>query len=232
MTVDMQNYLGAKSGSGVFQAIINLIPPHDTYIELFLGTGAVLSKKEKSPREIGIDLNDVCINEFRKYHPDVELYNTNAFDFINNFQFNEAGRTVVYCDPPYVLDTRTSNKRYKHEFTDDDHIKLIQALKQLPSTCKVLLSGYRSELYSDLIPDWWSVDFQTMTRGGVRTETVWTNFCPGQVHYHTFAGKDFTDRQRIKRKAERWASKFLNLPAAEKQAILASLLVAYDINEN
>lgn len=232
MTVDMKNYLGAKSGSGVFQAIINLIPPHDTYIELFLGTGAVLSKKEKSQREIGIDLNQLCIDDFRKYHPDIELYNTDAFDFISNFKFDEAGRTVVYCDPPYVHNTRTSNKRYLYEFTDDDHIKLIQALKQLPPTCKVLLSGYRSELYTQLISDWWSVDFQAMTRGGVRTETVWANFCPGQVHYHTFAGKDFTDRQRIKRKSERWASKFLSLPAPEKQAILASLLMAYDSNEN
>lgn len=85
----MQNYLGAKSGSGVFQAIINLIPPHDTYIELFLGTGAVLSKKEKSPREIGIDLNDVCINEFRKYHPDVELHNTNAVSSTNKSEFTQ-----------------------------------------------------------------------------------------------------------------------------------------------
>lgn len=38
-------YLGAKSGSGVFQTIINLIPPHDTYIEAFLGTGAVMKRK-------------------------------------------------------------------------------------------------------------------------------------------------------------------------------------------
>lgn len=36
----MDNYLGGKNGSGVYQAIINLLPPHDTYIEGFLGTGA------------------------------------------------------------------------------------------------------------------------------------------------------------------------------------------------
>lgn len=228
----MKNYLGAKTGSGVYQAIINLIPPHDTYIELFLGTGAILTRKEKSNREIGIDLNSACIKAIRNTHPDVELHNMDAFKFINNFNFEESGRTVIYCDPPYVHETRTSNKRYKYEFTDQDHIKLIETLKKLPSTCRVLLSGYRSNLYDELVADWWSVDFQTMTRGGVRTETIWANFTPNEVHYHTYAGKDFTDRQRIKRKAERWASKFLKLPTTEKQAILASLLMAYDPKEN
>ncbi len=230
--MEMKNYLGAKTGSGVYQAIINLIPPHDTYIELFLGTGAVLDRKAKSNREIGIDLNNDCIKAFKKNRPDVELYNIDAFEFINSFEFEKSGRTVIYCDPPYVLDTRTSDKRYKYEFSYQDHIKLIEKLRELPSTCMVLLSGYRSHLYDELISDWWSVDFQAMTRGGVRTETIWTNFHPNEVHYHTYAGRDFTDRQRIKRKAERWASKFLSLPAPEKQAILASLLMAYDSNEN
>ncbi|RCT89661.1 DNA adenine methylase [Acinetobacter baumannii] len=229
--MEIKNYLGAKTGSGVYQAIINLIPPHDTYIELFLGTGAVLARKAKSSREIGIDLNNDCIEAFREEHPDVELYNMDAFEFINNFNFEKSGRTVIYCDPPYVLNTRTSDKRYKHELSDHDHVKLIQILKLLPSSCKVLLSGYRSNLYDELIPNWWSIDFQAMSRGGVKTETIWANFQPNEVHYHTYAGKDFTDRQRIKRKAERWASKFLNLPAPEKQAILASLLNAYDGNE-
>ncbi|MFL1616184.1 DNA adenine methylase [Acinetobacter baumannii] len=229
--MEIKNYLGAKTGSGVYQAIINLIPPHDTYIELFLGTGAVLARKARSIREIGIDLNNDCIEAFRDEHPDVELYNMDAFEFINNFNFEKSGRTVIYCDPPYVLNTRTSDKRYKYEFSDHDHVKLIQILKQLPTSCKVLLSGYRSNLYEELIPNWWSIDFQAMSRGGVKTETIWANFQPNEVHYHTYAGKDFTDRQRIKRKAERWASKFLNLPAPEKQAILASLLNAYDGNE-
>ncbi|MCG9790671.1 hypothetical protein L1D61_26435 [Vibrio mediterranei] len=42
---DEMSYLGAKSGSGVYQTIINLMPPHDTYIEAFLGTGAIMRKR-------------------------------------------------------------------------------------------------------------------------------------------------------------------------------------------
>mgnify|MGYP006961072817 CR=1 FL=1 len=82
-------------------------------------------------------------------------------------------------------------------------------------------------MYDDALSDWWSVDFQAMSRGGVRTETIWCNFEPGQTHYHTFAGKNFTDRQRIKRKAARWAKKFEALPIGERQALLLHCLKFY-----
>ena len=32
-------YPGGKSGSGVYQKLINLMPPHDVHIEPFLGGG-------------------------------------------------------------------------------------------------------------------------------------------------------------------------------------------------
>jgi site-specific DNA-adenine methylase len=36
-------YPGGKGGAGVYQTIINNIPPHDTYIETHLGGGNILS---------------------------------------------------------------------------------------------------------------------------------------------------------------------------------------------
>jgi hypothetical protein len=65
-----------------------------------------------------------------------------------------------------------------------------------------------------------------MTRGGVRTEKLWFNFEPGAAHWSTFAGKNRTDRQRIKRKAARWAAKWAGLASAEAQAVLAAILEA------
>ncbi|MEL4287149.1 hypothetical protein AAEI02_19675 [Shewanella xiamenensis] len=62
--MDIDNYLGGKNGSGVYQAIINLLPPHDTYIEGFLGTGAVMKRKAPALRNIGLDLNKACIDGF------------------------------------------------------------------------------------------------------------------------------------------------------------------------
>lgn len=63
-----------------------------------------------------------------------------------------------------------------------------------------------------------------MTRGGVRTEKLWCNFQPSAVHWASYAGEDFTDRQRIKRKAGRWARMYGELPPGERLAVLAALL--------
>jgi site-specific DNA-adenine methylase len=43
-------YIGGKSQAGVYQRIINLIPPHRVYVEPFLGGGAIL--RLKSPAEV------------------------------------------------------------------------------------------------------------------------------------------------------------------------------------
>lgn len=39
------SYLGSKAASGVYQKIIAEMPPHDTYIETHLGSGAVMFHK-------------------------------------------------------------------------------------------------------------------------------------------------------------------------------------------
>ena len=39
---DYVTYPGGKSGSGVYQQLINLMPPHKIYIEAFLGGGAIM----------------------------------------------------------------------------------------------------------------------------------------------------------------------------------------------
>lgn len=213
-------YLGAKSGSGVYQKIINLMPPHDVYVEAFLGTGAIMKRKAPAMKNIGIDKSASCIEKFE--HDGVEAFVADAFEFLPSLDLSNGERTLIYCDPPYVKQTRTSQARYEHEFSDDDHRRLLVLLKTLP--CNVIISGYYSELYNDLLGDWWKTDFPAMTRGGVRTEVVWCNFEPSDVHWHRYAGKNATDRQRIKRKAERWAASYAKLPNAERQAVMAALL--------
>ncbi len=47
---------------------------------------------------------------------------------------------------------------------------------------------------------------------------------PEQLFWASFAGKNFTDRQRIKRKAESWASRYQAMPAAERLAVLSAMM--------
>lgn len=87
----------------------------------------------------------------------------------------------------------------------------------------MILSGYPSALYDELLTGWRQKEFQAMTRGGVRTEKIWMNYPEGRAYSHTFAGKDYNDRERIKRKAKRWREKFAALPYAERLAIMTAL---------
>ncbi|WP_179953901.1 hypothetical protein [Denitrobaculum tricleocarpae] len=50
------NYPRGKAGNGVYHTIINQMPPHDTYIEPFVG-GGVLRIKRPAKANIAIDLS-------------------------------------------------------------------------------------------------------------------------------------------------------------------------------
>lgn len=221
-------YLGSKGASGAYQAVIASMPPHDTYIETHLGSGVVMLAKPRAGRQIGVDLDRDALADFGEIddnmHPAVtdELHNVDAVDFLTGFDFTRAGRVLIYADPPYVLATRTSTKRYRHDYTDANHVRLVAALRAAPAL--VILSGYPSDLYDGLLPDWRHVEFQVMTRGGPRTERLWFNFPAGKVQWARYAGSGFTDRQRIKRKAERWAAHYRRLAAGERLAVLSAVL--------
>ncbi|MFU8773352.1 MAG: hypothetical protein ACNA8H_13155, partial [Anaerolineales bacterium] len=85
-----------------------------------------------------------------------------AHEFLSAYSFS--GRELVYCDPPYLHYTRTSKRRYRFDYTEQDHIELLDLLKKIP--CSVMLSGYPSALYDEILTDWGSLELQVMNRGG------------------------------------------------------------------
>ena len=215
----MGAYFGSKATSGLCQPIIALMPPHDTYIESHLGGGAIMKRKPPALRNIGIDLNERALEKFQCDYA-VELVHGCAHRFLAEFDYR--GQELLYCDPPYLHATRTSQRRYRFEYEERDHIELLGLLKGLP--CAVIVSGYPSALYEEWLVGWRSLSVQVMNQGGVRTEKVWFNFSPDRVHWARYAGKDHTDRQRIKRKAESWARRYRELPPGERLAVLSGLM--------
>ena len=82
----------------------------------------------------------------------------------------------MYLDPPYLLGTR-NREQYKHEMSDGEHEKMLQ--KAVTSKAKIMISGYASEMYDDMLSGWCRKEFRSHAEmGSRRTEVVWMNYEP------------------------------------------------------
>lgn len=219
----MARYPGAKGAAGVVQKIVSLMPEHMRYFELFLGTGVVLRAKAPALQSIVSDLDlDVIAWHRGRALPRVVYRHADYWEVLSRAGLGAGD--LVYLDPPYHPDTRSKRRLYRFEMGLMDHERLLARVKTLPIGCAVMISGYRCEVYDEMLDGWHRTDFRAMTRGGVRTESVWTNFTPG-VSFHDvkFAGADYRERWRIKKKVRRWVAKIGALPAIERTALLRAL---------
>jgi DNA adenine methylase len=218
-------YPGGKNGSGVYQHIINEMPPHRVYVEPFLGHGAIMKLKKPAPASIGIDTDGDVIAHWRSLGsapPNLTLLQANALDWLASTDFSND--TLIYCDPPYLMSTRSSQRQiYRCELKDKDHKRLLEIIKGLP--CMVMVSGYWSEMYALALHDWRTDTFTTRTRGGkVATEWLWMNFPePLELQDYSFLGDNFRERERIQRKIRRWKSRLLKMTPLERHAIMAAI---------
>lgn len=219
-------YPGGKEGSGVFQRIINLIPPHRVYIEPFVGGGAILRHKRPARASIAIDADAGSLAELGRQSPVSSMKALTAIhgdgiDFLREYEWR--GDEFVYCDPPYLLETRKSGPLYRHEMSDEQHRDLLSVLLAIPAA--IMISGYPSALYAETLCAWSTVHYRTMTRGGsMADECLWLNYsAPTILHDDRYLGENFRDRERIKRKRNRWAGKFARLEPRERSAIYRDL---------
>ncbi|PJC85322.1 DNA methyltransferase [Vibrio sp. HA2012] len=105
----------------------------------------------------------------------VLIENRPAIDVLKK---HDAVDTLHYCDPPYMPETRVKgNRSYKHEMTIAEHEELLQCLRNLKGY--VVLSGYESELYNDILTGWTKDTKQSRISGGrgtkKRTECLWVS---------------------------------------------------------
>lgn len=101
-----------------------------------------------------------------------------ALDVINRFDAPDA---LIYADPPYVHATRSEKRTrlapstgYVHEMDDAQHAELLDKLRQ--ACGMVLISGYATPLYDDMLTGWRRIELATHADGGrPRTEILWIN---------------------------------------------------------
>ncbi len=214
------NFPGGKGGT--YQKYINLMPPHDVYMESHLGGGAIMRYKRKAEHNIGIEIDPEVIETWNnRGKTDFELIHGDAISFLKRYPFT--GKELVYCDPPYLRETRKKYyPLYKYEYVHSQHTELLEVIKSLP--CMVMISGYESSLYIEALKSWHTHSFQATTHHGMATEWIWMNYsAPVQLHDYRYLGDNFREREKVKLKLKRWKARFKSMPILERNALLSSL---------
>jgi DNA adenine methylase len=238
-------YPGGKSLNGLFQRIINEIPPHSVYIEPFLGDGGVLRRKKPAKQSVGIDIERRVFErwaehnvqglqlhccdgiEWLKHH--FGLYCVTASAEVKDFSSSEVLEPgiqdiLVYADPPYQRDARSSNRKlYSHELSLPRHQELLNVLKQLK--CNVMISSYESSDYRKALEGWRCIEIPSVNRAGHATvELLWMNYpSPEELHDYSYLGSDKRQRERIRRRTRNLIRGLGRLPALERRAIFSAI---------
>lgn len=211
-------YPGGKSK--FFQHIVNLLPRHHTYIETHLGGGAVMCKKRPAERSIGIDIDPRVIAAWKQQGSiNCELHCIDAVEFLTTFPFR--GGEAMYVDPPYLPETRRQSRVYRCDYTEADHVDLLKNLKKID--CPIIISGYESTLYNDLLSGWRTRTFDVNSRVGKRQEVLWLNYKPVELHEYSYLGDNFREREAIRRRQTTLRNRIEQLSPIERLALVAWL---------
>jgi hypothetical protein len=196
LDVRRRDRLGSKSNELAWKTIVSQMPPHRTYIEPFLGWGAVMRHKAPANHSICIDREERKVKNFllelAAAHPtmsagivssDEELWQrvqkeeaaakqhpTTALIVGDALAFLSTypwhGDELVYCDPPYVHSTRSDLAGCHYLFEMDDADHTALLAVLRAIPAPVILSGYSSKLYEDTLHDWRLVTYKQVTHRG------------------------------------------------------------------
>ncbi len=188
-----------------------------------------MRNKKPARRNIGLELDEKVIRMWQSEYSDVcELHQVDAIAYLEEFSYT--GQELVYVDPPYVPETRRRSKVYRHDYSKEDHLRLLKCLIELP--CKVMLSGYECDLYNDALIGWNKVTFPAKTHVGLRDETVWMNFePPTQLHDTRYLGDSFRERQNVKRRQSRLRNRIEKMDPVERHDLLQWMHENYGATE-
>lgn len=215
-------YIGGKSQAGVYQRIINLLPPHRVYLEPFLGGGAILRLKRPAEVSIGVDraAPDPALLQLCTFHQGCGIA------FLEKYKWT--GDELVYCDPPYLLGTRGGRRYYEFEMPDADHRWLLKVILRIPAP--VMISGYPSAMYDQALAGWNRDEFTNYTRARTaRQEVLWFNYQrPLKLHDDRYTGMDYRERWRIEKRRRRWRARLQRLEPLERVTLYQALVDVMD----
>lgn len=214
----IDTYFGGKGGSGVYQAIINQIPPHNSSVSGFLGHCAILRMKRPARLNIGIDISSRVVAAWQRaiLHGPMKHLEVLEGDFLSiNPNIWNTESTFLYLDPPYPMEVRKSPRdRYDYELSYMEHELLLHNI--LAAKCKIAISSYPNALYDDRLKGWRYIDFSAQTRSGIAMERLYMNYDePEELHDYNYLGESYKHRERIKLKFQRWVANFEGLPVLE-----------------
>jgi DNA adenine methylase len=221
-----EGYIGSKNGSGVMQAIINNVPYHKRYFELFGGNATLFFSKIACEYSY---ISEIDARQADKLKSSVQamenvvVKNVSALSVLPIMDFNE--NDFIYLDPPYNRESRRSAKRlYKHDMIDDgDHEQMLSTVQDLKAN--VMISCRHNKLYDQVLKHWRKISISTADRGGAVEELIYMNYDePEFLHQYDQLGTDCWDRQRIKRKLRSLMMKLYVLPAHERNCIINELI--------
>lgn len=231
-----RGYPGSKGQAGTWQRIIGQIPPHPVYVEPFFGSGQVFHRKRRAANNIIMDTDARCLAKFKhEITPGVPVAAGagvraivgDAIKALPELLLWLPAETVIYCDPPYLLETRQGRRYYENELSAEQHATLLAVLLQ--ARCRVLISGYPHELYSSQLRAWRCLEYDAMTRGGKRRECLWLNYDePDELHDWRFAGFNYRQRFTLKRFVIRWLDRIDRMPARRRGYVMHELAAAIE----
>lgn len=200
------SYPGGKSGAGIYQRLINLIPRHRILIVPFAGHCGVTRNIKSAEHTIVIDANPaVCQWWFEwsrsKHGRDLEIHHCDGIDWLKyNLgctvlrEWNHASRdpdarwlvsrptdesvaeAFVFCDPPYVMSQRATGKIYECELSDSDHQRFLGTVTRLDASKYSVMICGYDCDLYSPLDDWQSIDHRVPTRGGLQDERIWMNY--------------------------------------------------------
>lgn len=79
---------------------------------------------------------------------DAEIENRPAIEVMRRFATKD---TLIYADPPYLMETRTQ-QMYANEMSVDDHMEMLDVLNFHPGPA--VISGYENAMYDKYLKGW------------------------------------------------------------------------------